>query len=69
MEEFFATSELPQSILLKEGERNNDVSAFIKGHLEIVKTNGHIPAFSAFYDRLYLLMELLKYGDLTPEEN
>jgi hypothetical protein len=60
LQAFFNTISLPETIHLEQGVKIINVPAFVQSHLQVLESNGYVPAFSVFYDRLIMLRDLLQ---------
>lgn len=60
MEQFFKAASLPEEIELFPSQKIMDVPKFIDSHLAAARNNIGKNTFSAFYDRLVKLKELLQ---------
>lgn len=59
MEEFFKTTDLPDTIELSAGSVITNVPAFVFSHLQIIKLRKGVGIFEVFYDRLLAVKEKL----------
>jgi hypothetical protein len=60
LEQFFKSVTLPQEIQLTKSEKVIDVKLFVKTSLSVCRSNQGQKAFTAAYDRLVKLKELLQ---------
>ncbi len=59
LEIYFEKAKLPAFVQLDEGSKILDVPAFIKSHLNVLRTNSDKPIYEVFYNRLLRLKELI----------
>ncbi|WP_439650918.1 DUF6965 family protein [Longitalea arenae] len=60
LERFFNSVKLPQEVEVIKAQKVTDVPKFIKNHLSCARANIGKNTFSAFYERLIMLKELLQ---------
>lgn len=57
---FFNSVTLPETVHVEQDIKIINVPAFVESHLQVLKINGFLPAYSAFYERLIELKDLIQ---------